>query len=99
MPSIYILISMFQVCGHLVQEAEVRLCNSSHEHQDRVQGQLQVRGSGEAVGRQCHLGRQATGRRVLENRQIFSHLISNLILRLQHNLLAGIYSVKEWRKF
>ena len=99
MHNFYIFIPTFQVCGHLVQEAEVRLCHPSYEHQDRVQGQLQVRGSGEAVGRQCHPGRQATCRRVLENRQIFSHLISNLILRLQYNLLAGIYSVKEWRKF
>lgn len=60
-------IFIFQVRRHLVQKAALRFSNSSHEHQDRLQGQLQVRGSGEAVGGQCHPRCQATGRRILEN--------------------------------
>jgi hypothetical protein len=61
-------LSFFQVCRYPVQEAAVRLGHAPVEHEDRVQGQLQVRGAGASVGRQRHPGRPTVSRRVLENR-------------------------------
>ncbi len=84
-----------QVRSHPVQEATLRVRDPPAEHEDRVQGQLQVRGPGEAVGRQLTLGRQTVGGRILASGQIFSHLISAFVSRLQHHLLAGIHTIKN----
>lgn len=86
--------SQFQVRRDPVQEAAVRLGDPPDEHEDRVQGQLQVRGARAAVGRQRRAGRQAAGGGVLAHRQVLPHLLSHPLLHLQHHLLARIHSVK-----
>ena len=60
-----------QVCGHLVQEAEVRVRPAQSQPQDCLQGELQVRGPGE-VSSQPGSHHAAAGRGVLEVTHIFN---------------------------
>ena len=85
--------NLFQVRGHLVQEAAVRVGHPPDEHQDRLQGQLQVRGARATIGGQRGVGRAAAGGGVLAHRQVLPHLLSHSVLHLQHHLLAGIHSL------
>ena len=81
----------FQVRGHPLQEAALRLLAAPPQHQDRVQGQLQVRGPG--AGRHQPGQPHPAGRGVREDRQVLPHLIPHTLLHLQHHLLAGIHPV------
>ena len=68
---IIICMSSVQVCGHLVQEAEVRVWPAQSQPQDCLQRELQVRGPGE-VSSQPGSHHAAAGRGVLEVTHIFN---------------------------
>lgn len=81
----------FQIRGDPVQKAEVRIRAASNEHQNRLQGQLQVRGP--RKGRDERRVAAAAGRRILADRQVLPHLLSNPLLHIQHHLLASFHLV------
>jgi hypothetical protein len=91
--SIFLFSFFFQVRGHSVQEAALRFRPAPPQHQDRLQGQLQVRGAGEGG----HQRRQhtAAGGGILEDRQVLPHLLPGTLLRVQHHLLARVHPVRQ----
>ena len=80
-----------QVCGHLVQEAEVRVWPAQSQPQDCLQGELQVRGPGE-VSSQPGSHHAAAGRGVLEVTRILIEFSLDMMVKvLTLEILFPIY--------